>query len=101
MNCEQYEYYSLLEQAIAKWGKHSQILMVFEEMGELQKALSKYFRSNDADQALEDLAEELVDVEIMLDQLKIIFFKDNWLYKKKRKEKIERLKKKVLEDRND
>ena len=50
-----------------------QILMVFEEMAELQKELCKYLRNGESDEAVCRVAEELADVEIMLDQMKLLF----------------------------
>ncbi len=57
-------------QAIEKWGKAAQVTMVFEEMSELQKELCKNLRGKE--NGIE-IAEEIADVEIMLDQMKIIF----------------------------
>ena len=64
----------LYKKAIEKWGAHFQILMFFEEVGELMQAISKVYRDKgkgEYDFAI--LAEEIADVEIMLEQLKIIF----------------------------
>lgn len=56
--------------AIHKWGIRAQIMMVYEEMAELQKELCKNGRGkNNVDQ----IADEVADVEIMLAQLKVIF----------------------------
>jgi len=56
--------------AIAKWGNQAQVMMVFEEMSELQKELCKNWRGKDN---IEQIADEVADVEIMLDQLKMIY----------------------------
>ena len=50
-----------------------QILMVFEEMAELQKELCKYLRNGESDEAVCRVAEEIADVGIMLDQMKLLF----------------------------
>lgn len=50
--------------ALAAWGADAQTLMVFEEMSELQKELCKAARGKDN---TEQIAEEIADVEIMLD----------------------------------
>lgn len=60
---------SLLQRAIAKWGKDAQMKMVLEEMSELQKEICKMWRGKDNRDAI---AEEVADVEIMLDQLKLM-----------------------------
>ena len=60
---------SLLHRAIAKYGKDAQMKMVLEEMSELQKEICKLWRGKDNRDAI---AEEVADVEIMLDQLKLM-----------------------------
>ena len=59
----------LMKLAIKKWGKDSQLDMVVEECAELIKAIQKWRRNNDE----MPIIEEAVDVELMLEQLKIIF----------------------------
>jgi len=59
----------LMKQAIHKWGRESQLDMVVEECAELIKAIQKYRRNNETN----PIVEESVDVELMLEQLKIIF----------------------------
>ena len=52
------------------------MLMMVEEMSELTKALCKLYRARteaDAEKAVEDIREEMADVQIMLDQMKILF----------------------------
>ena len=60
---------SLLQRAVSKWGKEAQMKMVLEEMSELQKEICKMWRGKDNRGAI---AEEVADVEIMLDQLKLM-----------------------------
>lgn len=57
------------KQAIKKWGKPLQRIMVIEECAELIKAVSKYFRGDVTD---DDLLGEVVDVQIMLNQLRVM-----------------------------
>lgn len=56
-------------EAVRAYGKQSQLVMAMEEMSELTKELSKNLRGADNSKAL---AEEIADVEIMLEQLKVI-----------------------------
>jgi NTP pyrophosphatase (non-canonical NTP hydrolase) len=65
------EQIEIFKRALAKWGKDSQIYMVFEEMAELQKELCKNI--NRGAQNRKEVVEELADVLIMLEQVKIIF----------------------------
>lgn len=66
------------------YGEIAQIDVAIEEMSELIQALSKYKRGKE-----HNVEEEIADVSIMLDQLKIIF--NNRKVKKIRKRKIARL----------
>lgn len=68
----------LYAKAVQKFGERAQILVAIEEMSELTKALLKYIRHEDFSQGdydaiVESIAEERADVEIMLEQLNIIF----------------------------
>jgi hypothetical protein len=56
--------------ALMTYGKDAQITMVFEEMAELQKELCKVLRGK---KVTGNIAEEIADVEIMLEQMKILF----------------------------
>lgn len=55
--------------ALSTYGPKAQTLMVMEEMAELQKELCKHARGADNRAAI---AEELADVEIMLEQMAIL-----------------------------
>ena len=62
-----------LHKIINHYGSMSQVMMLFEEMSELTKAISKYVRKQ---ATANDVAEEIADVQIMLDQMKLIFAVD-------------------------
>ena len=67
---------ALLDRAITAYGAPAQMDMAVEEMAELTKALCKVKRVSCAAEAkavLENVVEEMADVQIMLDQLRIIF----------------------------
>lgn len=61
--------YDILKAALDKWGADAQTVMVFEEMSELQKELCKHARGADN---VDDIAEEIADVQIMLEQMIIL-----------------------------
>lgn len=66
---------ALLDRAITAYGAPAQMDMAVEEMAELTKALCKVKRVSCAAEAkavLENVVEEMADVQIMLDQLRII-----------------------------
>ena len=60
----------VLQRALDTYGSLPQIVMVFEEMSELQKELCKYLRGK---YSPANVAEEIADVEIMLEQMKMLF----------------------------
>lgn len=69
---------ALYEAAVEKFGEIAQIDQATEEMAELIVALNKYkryvnFRQGDKEEILAHIAEERADVEIMLNQLHVIF----------------------------
>lgn len=61
---------AICQKALNTYGAEPQITMVFEEMAELQKELCKYLRGKDN---VNEIAEEIADTEIMLEQMKILF----------------------------
>lgn len=86
---------ALYEAAVVKFGERSQILMAVEEMSELTKALLKYvrhedFNQGDYDSIIESVSEERADVEIMLNQLNVIF-EDNSEAKREKLKHLERI----------
>ena len=59
---------NIFQEALKVWGPEKQTMMVFEEMSELQKELCKNMRGAQNKAAI---AEEIADVEIMLEQMVI------------------------------
>ena len=64
------KYLDVLQDAISAFGEQGQMIVVIEELAELQKELTKMLRGQGT---ADNLAEEMADVQIMLDQLEIIF----------------------------
>ncbi|SQB33421.1 hypothetical protein [Clostridium cochlearium] len=60
----------IYKKAISKYGLYAQIDMVFEEMSELQKELCKFKRGKSN---ISNIAEEIADVKIMLEQMELAF----------------------------
>lgn len=80
---------------IPTYGAPAQMDMAVEEMAELTKALCKVKRVSCAAEAkavLENAVEEMADVQIMLDQLRIIFGRST---AEAEEYKLERLKKRL------
>ena len=74
----------IYKEAISKYGALAQQDIAIEEMSELTKALLKYRRaeragvSGDAfENVLDNINEEIADVEIMIEQLKMMFYCDD------------------------
>ncbi|MGQ4893507.1 MAG: hypothetical protein ACP6IQ_02655 [Candidatus Njordarchaeia archaeon] len=82
----------LYASALLKWGLDSQFGVLQEEAAELIVAISHYLRQRIDE---EKLLEELVDIEIMLEQIKMCFDEDK--IKEIKDEKLKRLEKR-LED---
>lgn len=58
----------IYKKSIDTFGKQMQIIVAIEEMSELQQAISKDIRCKE-----HNVEEEIADVEIMIEQLKIIY----------------------------
>ena len=62
----------IYEMAITKYSQMNQIIKAVEEMSELTKELCKLL-VNDLKYSIEGIAEEIADVTIMMEQLRLIF----------------------------
>lgn len=81
----------IYKKAIEQFGPFHQNVIAIEEMAELIKELSKNYRG---EANRENIAEEVADVRIMLEQLCIIYnIKDD--VERQMKKKIDRLEKKM------
>ena len=81
----------VLHRALDTYGSWAQVVMVFEEMSELQKELCKYLRGRGS---FKHIAEEIADVEIMIEQMKMLFFCTDDV-RNERRRKVERLKERL------
>lgn len=78
---------AICQAALETFGKELQITMAIEEMSKLQKELCKRYRGRDN---VEAIAEGIADVQIMLQQL-VILFDCKETVDKYRQYKLERL----------
>lgn len=69
---------------IKKWGVEFQIDMMIEECAELIQALQKYKRGTSF-KTISNMYEELADVEIMSEQMRIVFSSTTIDFEKERK----------------
>lgn len=66
----------ILQNAIDTYGTKAQMMQCIEEMAELIQAINKYFRANTDEEmakAYVSVIEEISDVQIMLEQMRIVF----------------------------
>jgi NTP pyrophosphatase (non-canonical NTP hydrolase) len=82
----------LYKEVINKWGIDSQMLQLAEESLELSHAILKMRRKREK---IDDVAEEIADVQIMIEQLHIIHDDLKEKVETMRKIKLERLKNRV------
>ncbi len=85
----------LYKLAIDTWGSEAQINQGIEEMAELIQAINK-FRRKLCTETITHVAEEIADVEIMLEQYKMIFYQES-LVKEIKKDKLQRLAERLKE----
>ena len=99
----------ILLDALEHYGERAQVDMILEEMAELSKALLKLrraqkFREPGQRLLMEDVAEEIADVQIVLDQMKLLFPGwETWMQKKLQRleERIEKERTKGAVERRD
>lgn len=60
----------ILKKAVDEYGKEAQLRMVIEECSELIKAVCKHLRNGGHE---DDICEEAADVQIMIDQIRLMF----------------------------
>lgn len=82
----------ILTQNAKAHSRNEQLTVTAEECAELIQAIAKVKRYGENDETLYHLSEEMADVEIMLEQLKIIYgnVQDVTRWKKYKTERIEK-----------
>ena len=80
-------------EALKAYGPSAQEMMLLEEMAELQKEICKTWRGRPN---LVAIADEMADVEIMLDQMKLLF-QNGGLVQQRREYKVDRLQERLMQ----
>jgi NTP pyrophosphatase (non-canonical NTP hydrolase) len=80
----------LYQKALSKWGEEAQLNMVYEEVGELLTALSRFKRGR---ASLYDVITELADVSIMVEQMATLMNYED--FEKEKDFKLNRLKERL------
>lgn len=83
----------IYEKLLKRYGK-DQLVVAMEEMSELTKELCKYLRGNGD---VGHIIEEIADVEIMLEQLKMFFYIDGERLENMKDYKIKRTERRLFE----
>ena len=86
------EMLDIYSKALEKWGEGPQIMMLFEECGELLNAMSKITRGRGE---VKDVITELADVSIMVEQIGLLLGYED--FEKEKEKKLKRLKSKLKE----
>lgn len=87
------------QQAIDLWGETAQMSLALEEMSELSQAILKFYRSPQeisSKTLIENIEQEIADVEIMMEQLRIVF--DTKAISRIKARKIRRLQKRIAKE---
>lgn len=85
---------AVCKRAVEAYGKEHQLIICMEEMAELTKELTKNLRGR---RNFQDISEEVADVEIMLEQVKVIFDLKEEVSEAK-EAKLLRLQKRIIRD---
>lgn len=88
-----------MQLAIDSYGRVNQVIKTVEELSELSQALCKILTSkftDDNSEIFENIFEEIADVEIMLEQCKMIFYKSEDKINDYKNKKIKRLERRLM-----
>ncbi|MGN1117754.1 MAG: hypothetical protein ACI4RU_04010 [Acutalibacteraceae bacterium] len=85
----------IMKSAIDKYGPTLQIIVAIEELSELQKSLTKHLRGETYES---NISEEIADVDIMLQQLKMIFEIPDHVVNRNKVRKLNRLVERMKEE---
>ena len=85
----------ILKKSVNKWGIDYIHSMCIKEMSELTQAILKWRRKLGDDEMFKNLIEEMVDVDIMMSQMKHIYCGEKGLYDTIYQQKIDKLKERL------
>ena len=85
----------IMQEAVQRFGRERQLIKACEEMAELQQAICKLFDKSVDAFDLENVVEELVDVEITLEQVRIALNVDPEVEAGWRERKLRRLRRRL------
>jgi len=91
------EHIKLYQKCIELWGSESQLIMLMEECAELIQASSKYYRTGETDELLNEMA----DVLIMIEQVLTVFSLDMDVLDTIKQEKLNLLQERLVKYNRD
>jgi NTP pyrophosphatase (non-canonical NTP hydrolase) len=83
---------------VTHYGANDRARLLMEECGELVQASNKILRYPDSDEARANLLEEMIDVSIMIEQIRTLFNYSDSEWNDMEKYKVNRCKKRFMED---
>jgi NTP pyrophosphatase (non-canonical NTP hydrolase) len=87
-----------MEEIVNYYGANDRLRLLMEECGELIQASNKILRYPNSDKAMDNLLEEMVDVSIMIQQIRTLLKYDEPGWDHMMQYKINRCKKRYIED---
>ena len=91
------EQIKLMQTALDKWGLNAQAGQTVEECAELIVALQKHTNRTPTPETVEGIVDEIVDVEMMLAQLRLAFGVSDEAFRDRIADKFERVRKYLRE----
>jgi len=87
-----------IKKMVTYYGTNDRVRLLMEECGELVQASNKILRYPDSHTARVNLLEEMVDVSIMIEQVRALFDYSDSEWNDMEKYKVNRCKKRFIED---
>jgi NTP pyrophosphatase (non-canonical NTP hydrolase) len=84
---------------VTHYGTNDRVRLLMEECGELVQAGNKILRYPDSDEMRVNLLEEMVDVSIMIEQVRTLFNYSDLEWNRMEQYKVNRCKKRLLKAR--
>lgn len=80
-----------MQKALDKWGFNAQAGQTVEECAELIVALQKHTNRTPSKETIENIIDEIVDVQMMLSQMRLAFNVDDETFRKRIDDKFTKL----------
>ena len=87
-----------IKKMVTHYGTNDRVRLLMEESGELVQAGNKILRYPDSHEARANLLEEMVDVSIMIEQVRTLFNYSELVWNTMEQYKVNRCKKRFIED---